>query len=219
MPFFRKALDANSTVEQFWISYIDALIKAQKTEDAKAALAQAKDAGVNEKALNQLTLRVDSNPDEQTSVENLIDKATELRELGKYKEAIKLLKEGINKFPKDPHLLSLLSHCHILANNIDEANLNLLKAKEIDPNLASIGWNEARLLLKKKYNEQALKIATKTNSQFPNDAEGLAVVGACLRAKNKIEQALIYLSKALEVKPDYAEAYLQGDLYIFLKAK
>ena len=67
LPFFRKALDANSTIEQFWISYIDALIKAQKTEDAKAALAQAKDAGVNDKALNQLTLRVDSNPDEQTS--------------------------------------------------------------------------------------------------------------------------------------------------------
>ena len=56
LPFFRKALDANSTIEQFWISYIDALIKAQKTEDAKAALAQAKDAGVNEKAFNQLKI-------------------------------------------------------------------------------------------------------------------------------------------------------------------
>ena len=35
LPFFKKALEANSTVEQFWISYIDALIKAQKTDEAK----------------------------------------------------------------------------------------------------------------------------------------------------------------------------------------
>ena len=53
LPFFKKALEANSTVEQFWISYIDALIKAQKPDEAKTALAQAKDAGVRDDSLNQ----------------------------------------------------------------------------------------------------------------------------------------------------------------------
>ena len=51
LPFFKKALEANSTVEQFWISYIDTLIKAQKTDEAKATLAQAKDAGVKDEAM------------------------------------------------------------------------------------------------------------------------------------------------------------------------
>ena len=37
LPFFKRALDANATVEQFWLSYIDALIKLNRQDDARAA--------------------------------------------------------------------------------------------------------------------------------------------------------------------------------------
>ena len=121
LPFFKKALEANSTVEQFWISYIDALIKAQKTDEAKAALAQAKDAGVKDEILSQLEIKSPAAPqaDVHMPIENLIDKAIEFRENGRFDEAIDLLKEGVIKSPKDPHLLSLLSHCYMLVNNIE----------------------------------------------------------------------------------------------------
>ena len=74
LPFFKKALDANSTVEQFWISYIDALIKAQKPDEARAALAQAKDAGVRDITLDQLKQKLVSpnNLNEHIPIENLI---------------------------------------------------------------------------------------------------------------------------------------------------
>ena len=42
LPFFKTALDANPSIAQFWISYIDALIKADRITDAKAVLIRPK---------------------------------------------------------------------------------------------------------------------------------------------------------------------------------
>ena len=54
LPFFRTALEANSTIRQFWLSYIDALIKLGRANDALTVLAQAKDKGANGDELDVL---------------------------------------------------------------------------------------------------------------------------------------------------------------------
>ena len=38
LPFFKTALETDPSIEQFWLSYIDALIKLEKLEDAKAVI-------------------------------------------------------------------------------------------------------------------------------------------------------------------------------------
>ena len=43
LPFFKTALEVNQTIAQFWLSYIDALIKLDRIEDAKAVLAQSQE--------------------------------------------------------------------------------------------------------------------------------------------------------------------------------
>ena len=43
LPFFKKALEANPSTAQFWMSYVDALFKLDRP--AKALLDQAKDTG------------------------------------------------------------------------------------------------------------------------------------------------------------------------------
>ena len=35
LPLFKIALEANPKIEQFWLSYIDALIKTEKVDDAR----------------------------------------------------------------------------------------------------------------------------------------------------------------------------------------
>ena len=42
LPFFKTALEANSSIVQYWLSYIDALIKLGRIDDAKAVFSQAK---------------------------------------------------------------------------------------------------------------------------------------------------------------------------------
>ena len=38
LPFFKTALEANPSIAQFWLSYIDALIKLGKLADAQSVL-------------------------------------------------------------------------------------------------------------------------------------------------------------------------------------
>ena len=54
LPFLKTALEINPSKAQFWFSYIDALIKLKRIEDAKDVLAQARRMGADGgKALNK----------------------------------------------------------------------------------------------------------------------------------------------------------------------
>ena len=44
--FFKTALDVNPSVDQYWLSYIDALIKLNRSDEARALLDTAKSDGV-----------------------------------------------------------------------------------------------------------------------------------------------------------------------------
>ena len=54
LPFFKTALEVNQTIAQFWLSYVDALIKLDRIEDAKGVLAQSKSKGLQGEGFDQL---------------------------------------------------------------------------------------------------------------------------------------------------------------------
>ena len=54
LPLFKAALEANPKIEQFWLSYIDALIKEKQFHNAKQVFDQAKTQGVAGDKLNVL---------------------------------------------------------------------------------------------------------------------------------------------------------------------
>ena len=47
LPLFKAALEPNPKIEQFWRSYIDALIKEKQFDNAKGVLEEAKKQGVD----------------------------------------------------------------------------------------------------------------------------------------------------------------------------
>ena len=54
LPFFKTALEVTSDIAQYWISYIDALIRLDRIEDAKALFEQAKGKGLKGDAFDKL---------------------------------------------------------------------------------------------------------------------------------------------------------------------
>ena len=54
LPFFKTALEANPNITQYWLSYIDALIRLDRLADAKAVLDQAKSNGAKGDAFDEL---------------------------------------------------------------------------------------------------------------------------------------------------------------------
>ena len=104
LALFKTALEANPKIEQFWLSYIDALIKLEKVDVARQALADAQQVGVTaaklqifeEKLPSELSFSSDKPQQElefnpQQSHQAELSAAVELREIGRYKEAQELL--------------------------------------------------------------------------------------------------------------------------------
>ena len=67
LRLFKTALEANPKIEQFWLSYIDALIKEKQFYNAKQVLAQAKNQGIAVEKLNTLEAQLSS----ETEIQNV----------------------------------------------------------------------------------------------------------------------------------------------------
>ena len=219
LPFFKTALEANPATAQYWLSYIDTLIKLDKLADAKAVLDQAKSNGAKGDGFDQLEQRLKDATKEHlsdtaivkpldTNQRSILDKAIKLRERGEFKQAIDFLKDEVNRAPNNADMFALLSHCHLLGNQVAEAKLYLDKAKRIAPDNASVRWNTVRLTLKEQKPLEALNIAKDTSQRFPDDIEGMGVFGACLRANGEISKSLDVLNRSIELNPNYAGALI-----------
>lgn len=213
LPFFKTALEANPNIAQFWLSYIDALIKLERIADAKAVFNQAKSAGVKGNDFDKLKEQFKQMPlVDNFKTKNGFHKALQFKDIGKYREAITLLTDYVSHFPEDQSLLALLAHCHILNDDTQAAQKVLSRAKEIEPEIAMVGWNEVRLLLKKQNVVDALEVAKNLHKKFPDDVEGLGVLGACLRANGDLDKSLEILNQAISKEPNYTEAYINRGL-------
>ena len=223
LPFFKTALETNPNTAQFWLSYIDTLIKLGKLADGRAVLDQAKSKGAKGDGFDKLEQRLIElnkgsasddtlNKTLETNQSRTLDIAIQLRETGEFNQAIDLLTSEINQFPEDAGVLAVLSHCYLLADQVEEAKLYLEKATSIAPDNASVGWNTARLNLKEQKPLEALNVARDTTQRFPDDVEGMGVLGACLRANGEVAESLNVLDRAVELNPDYAEAFINRGL-------
>ena len=214
LPFFKTALESKPSDAQFWLSCIDVLIKLREWNDAKALLDQARGIGIKGEDLDRLETVMNHTNENGSRWEfvQLLQQAIAQRESGDFGAAIKLLTNYPNDFSNNVDLLSCLSHCYLLNEDIQNADIYLNKAKEIDSTNASVMWNDVRLLLATKNTPDALVVARKAIDLYPNDVEGIGVLGACLMRSKKIEEALLYLDKAVSLNPNYAEAFVNRGL-------
>ena len=145
-----------------------------------------------------------------------LDEAIQLKEAGKFEQAIELLENLEQHFPEEVALLTLLSNCLLLNGQLGTAKLYFDKAKKIAPNTAAVGWNASRIALMEKKPSQALNIARHTNQRFPDDVEGMGILGICLSATGEISESIKYLNQSIDLNNNNAEALINRGL-IFLK--
>ena len=60
LPLFKTALEANPKIEQFWLSYIDALIKDKQFNNAEEVIEQSRKHGLAVEKLNALETQLAS---------------------------------------------------------------------------------------------------------------------------------------------------------------
>ena len=106
LQLFEEAIMENSSIEQFWISYIDTLISDQQFENAKQAIINGEKKGVAKKILHALEQKLmsvkEGNIPINSPAESEIQKLINHYENGQYEDAETLAISMTEQFPRTP---------------------------------------------------------------------------------------------------------------------
>ena len=213
LPFLKKALEINPEKAQFWLSYIDALIKMDLLDDAKVAMAEVKSKGFVGQKIDDLKARLKgpnrasflkytekkSQPKilDTLKLDQAIKLAKNKVKNGSYQEAENIYQEILTKFPKNKKAIIGIRD---LSNKVVE---NTSRAQ--NPNKVQMQWL-INLHSQGQFNKASSK-ASQLLLEFPGSAELYNFIGSTNKSLGKLEEALVSYTKALSIKPNYAQAY------------
>ena len=220
LPLFETALKANPKIEQFWLSYIDALIKEQQFDNAKQVLEQAKKQGVAGEKLNVLEAQLASlyelqNVGSVSPSNAQLDSLLKYFQTGRYGEAEKLAIFLTKEFPKHQFGWKVLGVLLKQTGRTIESLFAMQKAAQLMPQDAEAQSNLGVTLqelgrLKEAESSQRQAIALK-----PGYAEAHSNLAVTLQELGRLKEAEDSYKQATALKPDYAEAH--GNLGTALK--
>jgi 2-polyprenyl-3-methyl-5-hydroxy-6-metoxy-1,4-benzoquinol methylase/thioredoxin-like negative regulator of GroEL len=213
LPFFKTALDTNPNIDQFWISYIDALIKLDRLDEASEVFKTAKTKGVKGNGFEQLKKRLSLLTDTFIASQKPISKKSKILESPKLRQAIEMAdgktksknyeqaatiyKDILEKFPKNDKALNGLIDLG-LTDQYKKLNIQ-------DPPTERIKiLND---LYAKGQMQQVLADTSGLLSQFPKSSTLYNILGMVNFTMNKKNEALEAFITALSIKPGYKEVY------------
>ena len=177
LPLFKTALEANPKIQQYWLSYIDALIKQNQLEAANNTLIQGRKMGLAgdkvdalEGKLRQIT---------QTAIPQLSEKKKSLTLNEKRKKIAESKQQKNQKKGRNPNGKSPSQ------TQID----NLLKPYQ-----------------NRQYDE-TVKLSMSMTQQFPEFQFGWKVLGSALVQTDKLSDALYAIQKSLVLAPQDGDAH------------
>ena len=219
LPFFKAALEANPSAGQFWLSFIEALIKLGHMTEAKVVFDQAKGKGASGDAFDQIEKQlfepsiIEAKPQDPPSVQlqsimNLFNQGLMQSVLS---EGIQMLKGYPNSFV----LYNLLGAANVRLMQYNEAIGIYKKAIKLKPDSAEAHSNMGiaykgtdDLMAAIESFKQAIKIR-------PDFAEAYNNMGLALKDKGDNEAAIECYKQAVKIKPDFFEAYYNQGIMLF----
>ena len=215
LPFFKTALQANSNANQFWLSYIDALIRLEQLAAAKTVFDQAKENGVKGDTLDKLEQLLHGKRQTGSIVSNSQDPPQDrlqplvnLYTQGKLKQALVEMSKLLKQFPKSVVLYNICGAANAGLGFLDDAVESYKKALSIKPDYAE-AYNNIGVVLKDQGKlREAIEAYDKALSIKPDYAETFNNMGNALTERGKLNEAIEACKKALSFKPDNAEAHV-----------
>jgi len=217
LPYLQTALQADTSIAQFWLSYIQLLIKLKRVEEASRILNLAKESGIEGEAFSDLHQQLNDQPkidasdnsfDDETSsaTTNILDtlKLDKALQLAKkkltddaFQEAKSIYQDILKKFPKNKKAISGLRSLEEKPTGQTSASLD-----PSQPQLQSLVnlYGQGKL-------QQALDQANALSRQFPSSSALYNISGAVYKGLGQLDSSIEAYKKAIRIKPDFAEAY------------
>ena len=233
LSLFKTALTVNPNIEQFWISYIDALVKNKQLKDAKQAikkaakqgfsakklqalLSQANDAefhnalgialkeqGKLEEAAASLTRAIALKPDFTEAHGNL---GNTLQEMGRLDSAVACYEQVLALKPDSAEAYSNLGYTLQELGRLEEARTNCVKAITLKANFAAAHNNLGNALKGLGELDEAKASYRQAIALESGYAEAHYNLGVILQELGRLKEAEASYKKALAIKTVYVEA-------------
>lgn len=238
LSFFKTALEANPTIGHFWISYIDTLIKLERSADAKAVLDQARGKGAKGNGFDKLEHRLkevaeDAIVGSKALVDLPIDKVSEVQDpphdqlqslinlysSGQHQQALDQGLALLTTFPRSGRLYNIFGALYKALGQLDNSIKAYKEALRIDPSYADIYNNMGVALQAQGKLDDAIEVYSKALAIKPKYAEAANNIGGALKEQGKLQEAIEAYAKAIAIKPDYSEAYYNMSVTFFAQGK
>ena len=214
LPFFKTALEANPNTVQFWLSYIDALIKLDRLPDAQAALDQVRDNGAKGEAFDGLEQRLEGVEPSETTVSQSQDPPQDqlqplinLYSQGQFQKALEQASVLLKQFPRAVTLHNIQGAANAGLDQLDAAIDSYKQALSLKPDYAEAYNNIGVALQEQGKLDVAIEAYNKALAIKPDYAEAYNNMGSALKEQGKLEEAMEAYNKAISLKPDYAEVH------------
>ena len=203
LPFFKTALDVKSNIGQFWLSYINALMKLGRVVDAQVVFNQAKGKGIKGAPFDRLEQQF-SKQGLQVKKANILDTiklekaltiAKQKTTAGQLEEAKSIYQDILKRFTHNKQaLVALKAFPKIAAEQEPQA-----PSSEQIQSIISL-YTQGQL-------KQALYASNQMLELFPNAVVLYNFAGAANVGLMQFDAAIANYKQAIRIKPDYAEAY------------
>ena len=215
LPYLQTALQADTSIAQFWISYIRTLIKVDRKDEAIRILYLAEESGVEvedlielRQKLNEIMMGTEPAKSETETLSQIkpnilntltLDKALKLArekiKIGALEEAKGIYKEILEKFPQNKKAVQGFS--------------TLKKSQQSDteqaPRQETI--NQLINLFQKGELSTLIEKAQALLDQYPNAFAVWNILGAAYKRLNQYDNALKSYRRSISINPSYFYAH------------
>ena len=139
-------MEANSSIAQFWLSYIDALIKLDRMADAKLVFDQAKSKAAKGDGFDQVEKRLRAVALTQEPPKKQLQSLVNLYTQGQYQEALNKISKLLEQYPNSINLHNITGATNNSLGKLEEAIEAYKRALLIKPDYAEAYSNMGNAL-------------------------------------------------------------------------
>ncbi len=205
VPLFKTALDTVPNEEQFWLSYVDALVRAERLKDAKQAIKKAKKKGFDAKKLRRLISQPKRVAKSDAEAHNNLGNT--LLGRGRLVEAEASYKQAIVLKPNYAEAYNNLGNTLQGLNRLVEAEASYNRAIALKPNYAEAHYNLGVALHGLDRLTEAEANYKKAIASKPYYPEAHNNLGIALQGLGRLTEAEASFNQAIALKPDFATAH------------
>ena len=207
LSLFKVALDAKPKIEQFWLSYIDALIKEQRFEEAKQAISDAEKTGVVSDKIDALMSHLIPIADRKVPSQSQLNGLLKYYQAGQYVDAETLAASITEEFPEHPFSWKVLGAVLAQTGRPTEALSANIKTVQLSSQDAAAHSNLGITFQELGRLDEAEASYRQAIVLEPELAEAHYNLGSAIKELGRLDEAEASYRQAISLKSDYAEAY------------